>query len=698
MKSNTPRNGATPHHGGGPRMSRIGIVHISLALFALTILVQAARVQLLQTDAWRARAQRQHYTQNNVPAARGEILDVSGRVLAENREAVRLEIAPKEVNDPAKLRRVLLKAGVSREWVGRALDRRKAWVTLPGRYLALDVAAATAMRGVYATTMSLRSYAISEGSRAIIGRVDAEGKAVDGLELALDSVLQGRAGSTTLVRDVRGRGFQSPAAPAVAAVPGHTVVLTLNHELQEIAERALSQAVDQMSADGGDIVILDPKNGELRALASQRGRGAGPSATAITEPFEPGSTMKPFIAAGLLARNKVTDHDSVDTGDGVLDINGRQIHDEHLVGRAPLADVLRWSSNVGIVKFARRLSPREEFETLRDFGFGTSTGVSYPSESNGTLREPTKWSEQSAASLAIGYEIAATPLQLAVAYAAFANGGQLLEPSLVKEIRAPDGTVVFRHEPRVVRQVVPRDVADKVRAMLLNVVENGTALQADISNYLLAGKTGTPRRTVRGRYAEMQYNPNFVGLFPGDAPQYVIVVKLTNPKGTFYGGTTAAPVTKAVLQAAIAARDAALDRDKLASSAIAAGSRAESSVTKHTGANPSRPALVERSTGETLHVATTPARSRAILDSERTTPVVVPLPLRATREPPAQPPRAVPDVRGMSLRDAVRSLHSAGFRVQLARSPGGRGADANTTPASGTVAQPGTLVRLQYAF
>ena len=686
---------AAPGRTAPSRFSRIGIVHIALALFAVAILVQAARVQLVQTDAWRARAQRQHYTRDDVPAARGAILDASGRVLAESREVVKLEVAPKEVRDPARLRRTLLKAGVTREWVDRALDRRRAWVTLPGRYLALDVAAATAMRGVYSTTMSLRSYSISEGSRAIIGRVDANGKAVDGLELELDSVLQGRAGTATLVRDVRGRSLQSPNGRVVAAVPGHTVMLTINRELQEIAERALAQAVDQMSADGGDIVILDPKNGEVRALASQRGGGAGASATAITEPFEPGSTMKPFIAAGLLARRKVSDRDSVDTGDGVIEINGREIHDEHLVGRAPLADVLRWSSNVGIVRFAQRLTPREEFETLRDFGFGTSTGVTYPSESNGTLREPAKWSEQSAASLAIGYEIAATPLQLAVAYAVFANGGQLLEPAMVKEVRSPEGAVVYTHQPRVVRQVVSRDVADKVRAMLLNVVEHGTALQADISNYLLAGKTGTPRRTVGGRYAAMQYNPNFVGLFPGDAPQYVIVVKLTNPKGKFYGGSTAAPVTKVVLQAAIAARDAALDRDKLASSAIAAGAKTEATP-QDSG---KRPMLVEWSAAapETLH-PTMPAGRTNPRSTNAASPVVVSLPFRASRPSASNLPRPIPDVRGMSLREAVRSLHNAGFRVLLARAPGNRGADASTFPASGTAVQPGSLIRLQFGF
>src|SRR6185436_19809629 len=164
-----------------------------------------------------------------------------------------------------------------------------------------------------------------------------------------------------------------------------------------------------------DIVILDPHRGEILAMASRRLDPRQTSATVLTEPFEPGSTAKPFLAAGLLERGLVGDHDSVDTGNGLLEINGRLIHDEHRIGRAPLSQVLRWSSNIGIVTFTERLTAREEFETLRDFGFGTPTGVPYPTESGGTLRPPATWSKQSANSLAMGYEIAVTPLQLAAA-------------------------------------------------------------------------------------------------------------------------------------------------------------------------------------------------------------------------------------------------------------------------------------------
>ena len=230
-----------------------------------------------------------------------------------------------------------------------------------------------------------------------------------------------------------------------------------------------------------------------------------------------------------------------------------------------LADVIRYSSNIGIVKFTSRFSEREKYEALRDFGFGMPTGLPYPAEAAGTLRLPNEWSKTSAASLAMGYEIAVTPLQLAAAYVPIANGGLLLEPSLIREIRAPDGTVRYHHEPRVLRRVMDEDVAAEVRRMLVGVVASGTSTEAAMLNYEVGGKSGTSRRTEgKHGYGAGKYTASFVSLFPAEAPQYVILVKLDNPKGDIFGGKTAAPVSKIVLQAALAASDAALDRGSLA--------------------------------------------------------------------------------------------------------------------------------------
>ena len=660
---------------------RIGIVLATLMLFAGAIIVRAARVQVVQRSIWRERAARQQAEARDLPGPRGAILDETRRVLAEDQARLRLAITPREIRESDKLRRGLRRVRVPETRIARALDTSLKYVAIPGQFLPSDIAELLGLRGVHTSAVNVRSYRMSSATRHVVGAVDpGTGHGVEGIELVADSLLRGRTGASTLLHGLSGDALESPRSPGTTPVAGNTVVLTINADLQEIAEGALADAVSKMGAEGGDIVILDPNTGEIRALASRSADPRHYAATALTEPFEPGSTMKPFIAAALLDHGLVSPHDSVDTANGVVTIDGRSIHDEHRIGRAPLSEVLRWSSNIGIVKFAQRLSHREEYEVLRDFGFGEATGVDYPTESGGVLRDPEKWSRQSPASLAMGYEIAATPLQLAVAYAALANGGAVLEPTLIKEITGPDGALQYRHQPRVVRQAVPRVIADSVRRMLLNVVDEGTALSAALSNYLLAGKTGTPRATVRGRYIAGRYNPNFVGIFPGDAPQYVIVVKLTAPQRGFFSAETAAPVTRAILQAAIAARDAALDRGKLASSV----------ETKPL--QPTHVAASRRVAGSSPLQQTSASPATATDSDGGAVPYAVTLPVQRVATP-ASAPRRVPSVRGLTLREAVRSLHAAGFRVQLAT-----GASEGTSPPSGVLAPPGTIVRLLYNY
>lgn len=644
------------------RISRLGAVNLSLLAFALALLGRAAWVQLWQGNAWAARAERQHFTDTPEPAPRGDVLDATGQRIAESREMLRLAVAPREVREPGVLRRALAGARVGAEWIARAADTRRAWVVIPGRFLPSEVAPALPLRGVYSEPVSERVYAVTAGMQALVGQVNGEGAAVGGIELALDSLLRGTAGSATLIRDARGRKFEAPNDPGVAPTKGRSVTLTLNHELQEICERALADAIANLGASGGDIVVLDPHDGAVLALASRRGESGG-SVTALTEPFEPGSTIKPLVAAALLQAGRARPGDKVDSHGGSWTILGRTINDVHEEkGPISLRDVIRLSSNIGIAQFAERFTPGEEYQALRDFGFGTPTGIPFPSEASGTLRTPREWSKMSPASLAMGYEIAVTPLQLATAYAAIANGGELLEPAIVREIRDPDGTVRYHHERRVVRRVVSPSVAATVRSMLGEAVERGTGLQADLTTFAVAGKTGTARLNAGNGYATGKYYASFVGLFPADAPQYVILVKLDDPaKG--YGAVTAAPVTKAVLQAALAARDAALDRGALASRALR-GSAAADSVP--------RVDTVERDS------------------TVASVPVVITLdtPVKGLKRGGVV---AVPDVKGLPLREAVAALHGAGLRVQL-----GRGAAGTTEPVAGTQVRRGATVRLLY--
>jgi cell division protein FtsI (penicillin-binding protein 3) len=642
------------------RPSRVQLVHGSLALFALALILRSAQVQLWQADIWRHKAQRQQFAAADVPAPRGDIFDVGEVPIAQSRPTVRLRVAPKELKDRAITARALAKLGVPREWVSRATDQHRAWVVIPGAYQPGDAAAVTHMRGVYADAGMERVYTQREAMRRLVGVVDARGVAVDGLELTLDSLLRGEERVARLARDSRGARIDAPDDDAPEA--GDAVVLTINQSLQEISERALADALVGTGADGGDIVIIDPHDGEIRAMASRRTDPRSSGSPAVSEPFEPGSTLKPLLVSRLLQLKRATPDEIMNTENGTYLLDGRTITDDHRKPEMSLADVIRYSSNIGIVKFTSRFSTREKYDALRDFGFGMPTGLPYPAEAAGTLRLPKEWSNMSPASLAMGYEIAVTPLQLAAAYVPIANGGLLLEPALIREIRAPDGKVRYHHEPRVLRRVMDPDVAADVRKMLVGVVTGGTSTEAAMRNFDVGGKSGTSRRTVgKHGYGAGAYTASFVSLFPAEAPQYVILVKLNNPKGDIYGGKTAAPVSKIVLQAALAARDASLDRGSLASARDSLAPVADSV------AHP------------------------AIADDDDTLPPAVLDVARARRAPTvAAAPRAIPDVQGLSVREAAFALHRAGFNVQL----DGYGSARATVPGAGSIAQSGSIVRV----
>lgn len=672
-----------------PRLTRSGIVHGALAIFAVALVLRAAKVQLLDGSAWREKALRQHFDEASLPAPRGAIRDATGRTLVESRELVALAVAPREVapNRRNVVRRILIQNKVPRPVVAKAIDKRLKWVPVPGRFLAADVAPLLGLRGVHATPVVQRVMVPAPGIRRIVGRVDADGEPLDGIELALDTLLRGTRGTRSEARDARGHRFSSPVLAPSGGAPGHSVTLTINFTLQDIAERALADAMGRMGAKGGDIVILDPRDGALLAMASRRPDPRTTAATALAEPFEPGSTIKPFIAARLLDLGRAKPDEVIETFNGELTLEGRTIHDSHKAPRMSLRDVIAHSSNVGIVRFAQRLSAREQYEALRDAGFGTATGIPYPAESPGRLYEPVKWSRQSPASMAMGYEMSVNAVQLASAYAAIANGGELVEPALVREVRDGEGELVFEHRRRVVRRLMSEQTASVLRDMLVQTVTDGSAVEADLATFQVGGKTGTARRVATGGqgYKSKSYTATFVGMFPARDPKYVILVKIDDPDASvaYYGGKTAAPVSKVVLEAAIAARDAVIDRGVLAQ--------------RDKGPDSSRPRAADTPVAARRDSARDSLPPTFAVDAppvdttvDAPVPVVVDLPLPpAPKAPAALPPRPVPDVQGLALRAAVAQLHRAGFKVELARGPQGY-----TSPAAGAMMRPGAVVHL----
>lgn len=610
---------------------------IGILIAAVVMSARAVQLQIINTANWRARAADQHAKQSTLPAPRGTIFDRDGIPLAASNEAFRINIAPREVRDRPGLARTLQTATqLDDRTIRRVLDTKRKWIVLPGDYPSEVREALDRTPGVYFDRVLRRFYPHGDVALDILGGVNSAGSAVGGIELEYDSVLSGTPGVATLRRDHLGRAIPGAMFQAIEPIPGRDIYLTLDYDLQEIASEALRAAVQNTSARGGELILADPRTGEI--LASTTARQSGPPQTwqAATDPYEPGSTLKPFVIAALLAQKEARLADSVFAENGLYIHEGRTLKDVHPMGWVTVSEALQQSSNIALAKLVTRLHPSVQYEYLRGFGFGSPTAVQYPSESGGLLRRPKHWSRFSQASLAIGYEISVTPLQMVLAYAAIANGGMLMEPRLVREVRSSNGLTAQSFKPRAVRRVIPENVARDLRTVLAGVVETGTGQAAALGPFSVAGKTGTARSFRAGHYESGAYTASFAGFFPADDPQLVFIVKLDAPQGVYYGGFAAAPVTRTTLEAALAARNTPLDKRAMAVAAP--------------------PPLDDREFAQTPEPATTQR------------PVAGPFIFALNAGAPKRTmPTAfvMPNVTGLPVRDAVRQLHASGYHVAI---------------------------------
>lgn len=639
--------------------NRIQFLQVLLLLGFLTVVIRLGQVQLVQHERWASEATTKRTRVEKLPARRGTIYDRHRVQLAKAQDFYRVQIATNEVRDTAAVINEAVRAlGASRRDLQEKFrNGPRRYPSFFGPFTATEVDSIRRLRGVHLTTVYQRAYPSAGLARPVIGELDdSAGRGVSGLERMLDSILAGIPGEQVSLRDGEGRTYESPQRLVRNPVDGLDVVLTLDSELQSIAESGLDDAIRDMEADGGDVVFLDPRTGELLAVAS-RAAGGAPSTSVYTVAFEPGSTAKLFTAAALLTHGKVPPEMTVEVEEAPFRIPGRPapISDAKLnPGRYTLAHAIEVSSNIATVKFGQLLSPREHYDILRDFGLDSPTGVELPRESVVRLPPPDRWHPADhGPSMSMGYRMQVTPIQLAMAYGAIANDGVLMAPTLVREIRTPLGEVIYRHTPDTVRRVITPEVAATLRGYLdLAAGEAGTGGASQLAGYRVAGKTGTSRRVVNGRYTE-SYIASFAGLFPADDPQFVVIVKIDNPRGAYYGGETAAPLLKVMLEQTLQARQSAINRG--------------------------RPA--------TTTTAIAPAASRA---PEPTTPATVITLPRA--EAPAAPPAMVtiPDVTGQPFRAAVLAMHRRGLQVRLT----GNGPVAATRPAAGATLAAGSIVEL----
>lgn len=636
----------------------------SFGLAALLVTGRAVQLQGFEGAHWRDEAARQQQARVPLPARRGAIFDRDGVPLALTRETYEIAVAPNELRSRSDaVKQLTASLDITRAAARRATDPRRRWTVLPGRFTVEQRRRLGEVRGVHVTRILERFYPQGAVGREVLGAVAQDGRASGGMEAAMDSILRGTDGFSVLRRNARGKKESSVSLPVAPPRDGGDVYLTIDFDLQEIADAALDDAIRRTGAAGGDLLLAEPRTGEILAAVSKR-TGSSGGLSAFIEPYEPGSTLKPFFVAGLMAAGDARLSDQVFAENGRwTDPAGRVHTDVHPYGMLTLRDALRVSSNIGIVKFVPRTSAAEQYGMLRDFGFGTPTGVEYPVESGGRLPRPARWSRMTAASLATGYEVSVTPVQMTMAYGALANGGKLMEAHLLRETRRAGGEAGWKMEPRAVRTVLPRRVTDELREVLITVVDDGSAKAASLATFEVAGKTGTARRTgANGRYEAGQYNSSFVSYFPARDPQLVIFVKLDRPQGDYYGGLTAAPVTRATLQAILAARSPSLDRRALLATRLA-------SATPQPAAKAPRRAV--RASGR---------EGTYVFES------VPPKPTAA----PSREAVPVPELAGLPLRDASRRLHALGFQVRVQ----GEGTVASTRPAAGAARPRGATVTL----
>lgn len=546
-------------------VSRARLIVLCLAWIAAFTLLLARMVDLQVVHA--ARLQRLALLQQTesirFPGHRGLIVDRAGRPLAENVEAQSVYAVPQAIRDPSAFaRRVGPVLGLPPADVRARLRRggpHFAWLARR-----LPPAALEGVRGMaLGETIGIvseprRAYPAGRLAASVVGFSGVDGAGLAGLELQYDAFLRGVGGVGTADRDAIGRELIHTERVVTPPRDGDTLVLTLDEVIQHIAERELGQALDRTRARAGVAIVMDPWTGDLLALASLPSYDPNHYETApavlwksaaVAEVYEPGSTFKVILAAAALSSGVVTPEDTF-PDPGRIRINGFVIHDAEPVGRAPaftLADIVIRSSNVGAAQVATRLG-RTTFDAyIRRFGFGRPTGVDLPGEAEGIIRPPGRWRRPSLQTIAFGQGISVTPIQLLVAVSALATHGVAVHPHVAGVVRDADGHVVMAPGDRPPSRVIEADVADRVLAMMRDVVQQGTGTRAQIDGYTVAGKTGTAQRpSPAGGYDAHSYIASFVGVVPAVSPRLAILVVLDSPHGAYFGGEVAAPVFREI--------------------------------------------------------------------------------------------------------------------------------------------------------
>ncbi len=680
-------------------------VKIALLVAFLVVVLRLVQVQVLEAGKYQEIAKHQSEVTVPLPAARGNIYDRNGTLLVSNTMTVSLAVDPKLLGKDegtlvARLTKVFdrprgyylgkIDEGRRFVWLERRIDAQRA----------KDVVQPD-IDGLIQLDEPRRLYHYEQVGGQVIGLTDIDNKGLSGIELACNGILQGHDGSMIMRRDALGRRRPSVDYPRIDPVNGHSLVLTIDVSYQAIAEEELRKGVERANADGGIVVMLDPATGEILAMASQPGidpnnpLGVTPEAMrnrAIQDMFEPGSVFK-VVSASAALENRLVSPDqkfSAENGTYVVPMGKgkvRKITDTHPYGTLTFQEAIELSSNIVMAKISNVIGADRLYTTARNFGFGIETGIDLPAEIRGELKRPDEWSGATLNSMAFGYEVGVTPIQIACAYAAVANQGVLMKPYIIKEVLDDRGEVLAEKHPEVIRRVISKQTVATLTTFFEGVVDRGTGVGAQLLGVRVAGKTGTSRRYIDGKYETGNFTASFVGYFPAEDPKVVCLVMLDHPRvGGYYGGTQSAPIFKSIAEK-VYATSARFERR--GEEAIAGRSYVVPDVTMLT-VDGARAILagqgfdvsVEGNSDVVTKMVPAPgahvnrgAEICLIANRGKTTAVQAGM-------------AVVPDLRGLSMRRAMNLLSSNQLDGQLS----GSGIVSVQSPSPGTQVRPGSRI------
>ena len=615
------------------------------------------QIMVIDSEQYKQQGISQAQKNEKLLAVRGNIYDRNNVPLTQNIIHYSLGAQTFKIKDRAEFAaKIANSTGRDIEYYLKKIDTKKSFVVIEHKLRQNKVKPLLEqiIPGLVVERKSRRYYPQENIASQTVGFTDVDDKGLTGIEKEFNSYLAGKAGWVVKQVDGKGRSQIKTSFPIKPPIDGSNIQLTIDLEYQSILHEELNRRINETNAKGAIGIIINPQNGSILAMSSMpdfnpNQHGLSPIKNqknrVLTDQFEPGSTYKIVTATAAVATNAVSLYEEFNCKEGKINVAGKIISDHEIFGLLTFPQIIAHSSNVGMIKIAQKLGQEPLYTFSRDFGFGSPTGIQFPGESKGKLRQTKNWSEMSLAEVSIGYEVGVTALQLASAYAAIANGGYLIKPSLIKQILSAKGEVIYSEKPEIIRKIANPEIMETVKDMLVDVVQYGTGEKAKIKGWSIAGKTGTAYKFIDGAYSN-KYISNFAGFFPAEKPQVVGVIILDEPKyGYHWGGYGAAPVFRRIAQRIINVDD---------------------SIKHHKKEKRPTETVIANNDNEKSLIALSTVNS-----------------LKKYQDGYA----IVPNVRGMSIRKAKSILKKSNLRAKFE----GSGQVVWQSPAPGTKKLPGTI-------